>query len=328
MKESLISVIVPVFNVEDFVRKCLESIAAQTYPYFECILVDDGSTDKSGAICDAFCEADTRFKVIHQENRGVGFARNTGLDIIKGEYVQFVDSDDVISPDTFEFTLRLIQSGSYDWVSYEYTYVSVTGDIYNTNETSESGVITGEEAIRRTLIGPAEGRKIFKHSTNKLYSRRVIGDLRFKFQTHEDFPFNIQVFLRTKNAYHSNKQLYLWTRRLGSITSPIDKESSARSSLAAVQSYYSLLNIVTPNDESHLRSVFLTAIYRKMQFARFKTAKTTCYKEFLNHYKRITKQTLREYVTDGHIPFREKVIIVSMMIFPIIGRLAFKIRGN
>lgn len=328
MKRPLISVIVPVYNVECFVKNCLESIAAQTYPGFECIIVDDGSTDNSGAICDAFCVTDTRFKVIHQENRGVGFARNAGLDIIKGEYVQFVDGDDAISPDTFEYTLRLIQSDSYDWVSYEYTYVNVTGGTLSTSETSESGVITGEEAIRRMLIGPAMGRTVFKNTTNKLYSRRILGNFRFRFQTYEDFPFNILVYLSTKKAYHSNKRLYLWTRRPGSITFPIDKESSARSSLATMLSYSSLLNIVTPNDDYHLRSVFLIALYRKLLFTRFKTTKTTCYIEFLSHYKQITKQTVREYLTDIYIPVREKVMVIFMMLFPFLGRFAFRIMGN
>ena len=328
MKESLISVIVPVFNVEGFVKKCLDSIAAQTYRTFECIIVDDGSTDNSGMICDAFCETDPRFKVIHQKNRGIGFARNAALDIIMGEYVLFVDGDDRISPETLEYALRLIQSDSYDWVSYEYNYANVTGDLYHTSETSEFGVLSGEEAICRALVGPAKGRKIFKNVTNRLYSRRVLGDLRFGFRSYEDVPFNIQVYLCTNRAYHSNKRLYLWTRRSGSITSPIGKESAARSSLSALQSYSSLLNIETPNDNVHLRSVFLSAIYRKMLFARFKTTNTTCYIDYLNQYKRITKQTLREYLTDRFIPFREKAMIVSMMIFPFLGRFAFRIMGN
>ena len=328
MKESLISVIVPVYNVEGFVTKCLESIAAQTYPGFECIIVDDGSTDNTGAICDAFCVTDARFKVIHQENRGVGFARNTGLDISKGEYIQFVDGDDALSPDTFEYTLRLIQSDTYDWVSYEYTYVDVTGDALSTSETSDFGVIAGEDALRRMLVGPAKGRTVFKNTTNKLYSRRILGGFRFRFQTYEDFPFNTQVYLCTKKAYHSNKRLYLWTRRPGSITFPIDKESSARSSLAAMLSYSSLLNIVTPNNNSRFRSVFLIAIYRKLMFTRYKTTNTTCYIEFLNHYKQITKQTVREYLTNIYIPFREKVMVVSMMLFPFLGRLTFRIMGN
>ena len=118
MQEELISIIVPVYNAAPYLEECLESIAAQTYTGFECILVDDGSTDSSGAICDDFCRKDSRFRVIHQENSGVGFARNRGLDQARGTYIQFIDSDDVVLPGMLQAAATLIQSGAYDWVSW------------------------------------------------------------------------------------------------------------------------------------------------------------------------------------------------------------------
>ena len=97
MKQSpLISIIVPVYNVEDYIRPCLDSILAQTYTNFEAILVDDGSKDGSGSVCDEYAEKDSRFIVVHKENGGVSSARNKGLEIAKGEYIAFVDSDDWI----------------------------------------------------------------------------------------------------------------------------------------------------------------------------------------------------------------------------------------
>ena len=89
-----ISIIVPVYKVEKYLNRCLDSIIAQTFSAWECILVDDGSPDKSGIICDEYVARDSRFVVIHQENAGVSFARNAGLDIAQGEYICFVDSDD------------------------------------------------------------------------------------------------------------------------------------------------------------------------------------------------------------------------------------------
>ena len=113
MEDNLISIIVPVYNVEEYLPECLDSIINQTYSNFEAILVDDGSTDASGAICDDYCLKDRRFRVIHQKNAGLGFARNTGLDNAAGMYVQFVDSDDTVLPDMLESALALIRSGRF-----------------------------------------------------------------------------------------------------------------------------------------------------------------------------------------------------------------------
>lgn len=104
MKDNIqLSIIVPVYNVEEYLPRCLESIANQTFKDFECILVDDGSPDKSGEICDDFAQKDSRFRVIHQKNAGVGAARNVGLNEAKGEWIGFVDSDDWIDEEMFHF---------------------------------------------------------------------------------------------------------------------------------------------------------------------------------------------------------------------------------
>ena len=102
----MISVIVPVYNTEKFLKNCISSIANQTYKDLEIILVNDGSTDNSGKICDDFAQKDSRIKVIHQSNKGVGAARNAGLDVAKGAYIGFVDSDDILRPDMYEFLLN------------------------------------------------------------------------------------------------------------------------------------------------------------------------------------------------------------------------------
>ena len=101
--EELISVIVPVFNVEQFVEQCVDSIIHQTYKNIEIILVDDGSTDKSGFICDQCAEKDSRIHIIHKKNGGLSDARNVGLSKATGTYYSFIDSDDYIAPNTFEY---------------------------------------------------------------------------------------------------------------------------------------------------------------------------------------------------------------------------------
>ncbi len=114
--EPLISVIVPVYNVEDYLDQCMESIVGQNYPHLEILMVDDGSTDNSGALCDQWAERDQRIRVIHQENGGLSAARNTALDAMSGELVIMVDSDDVLHPDAVSILLQAIQAHHADVV--------------------------------------------------------------------------------------------------------------------------------------------------------------------------------------------------------------------
>lgn len=114
MDSPLISVIIPVYNVEKYLRQCLESVIGQTYINLEIILVDDGSTDGSSKICDDFAAIDDRIVVIHQYNAGLSSARNAGLDIMKGDYVSFVDSDDWIEKDMFAILLSSLEDEKAD----------------------------------------------------------------------------------------------------------------------------------------------------------------------------------------------------------------------
>ena len=107
-EKSLVSIVVPVYNAGRYLPRCLDSIAAQTYGDIEVILVDDGSTDSSGSICDRYCTRDGRFRVIHQENKWLAEARNAGLSAARGDYVYFVDSDDWIHPQAVETLLAAI----------------------------------------------------------------------------------------------------------------------------------------------------------------------------------------------------------------------------
>ncbi len=122
----MISIIVPVYKVEKYINKCIESILAQTYKDFELILVDDGSPDNSGAICDEYAKKDSRIKVIHKQNGGVSSARNMGLESAKGEFINFVDSDDTIPYDSLENLIKLQKENDADLVccGYELQYLN------------------------------------------------------------------------------------------------------------------------------------------------------------------------------------------------------------
>ena len=122
---STVSIIVPVYKVEDYIRECLDSILAQTYPYFELILVDDGSPDNCGRICDDYAKGDNRIKVVHKVNGGISSARNAGLEVAKGEWIMHVDGDDWIEPDMLEKMYAVAEKSQADivycdfYLSYE-----------------------------------------------------------------------------------------------------------------------------------------------------------------------------------------------------------------
>ena len=137
----LISVIVPVYNVEKYLRKCVDSIVNQTYKNLEIILVDDGSPDNCGKICDEFAEMDNRVMVIHKENGGLSSARNAGLDIATGEYITFVDSDDYIENDTYEKVVVAINKFDSDLIFFREKSVDESGKTIYINGDTPSGEI-------------------------------------------------------------------------------------------------------------------------------------------------------------------------------------------
>ena len=126
-----ISIIVPVYKVEQYLYRCLDSIVAQTFTDWECLLIDDGSPDDSGAICDEYAEKDSRFRVIHQKNSGVSAARNAGLAVARGEWIGFVDSDDWIEPDFCKTLLVAIEQTGKDCATCGYLNEFVGETIYD-----------------------------------------------------------------------------------------------------------------------------------------------------------------------------------------------------
>ncbi|MCM1286172.1 MAG: glycosyltransferase [Acetobacter sp.] len=199
---SKISVIIPVYNAENYLTSSINSIINQSYKNLEIILVDDGSTDKSPIICDRFAEKDKRVKVIHKENGGASSARNTGLDNASGDYIAFIDADDYIDLDMYEIMLNQIIDNDADAARCGVVRESDDGT------TEEWG--TGNHDIqlidnKKLLEDVGEAVGILPVSPcNKLFKRSVIGDIRFdtRFKFAEDTLFNFMV------AKNINKMVY------------------------------------------------------------------------------------------------------------------------
>lgn len=203
-----ISIIVPVYKVEQYIHKCVDSILAQTFTDFELILVDDGSPDNCGEICDEYAVNDNRIKVIHKENGGLASARNAGLDIVKGDYIGFVDSDDWIEKDMYELLYNMCIKNNCD-------IASCTSKIYY----SDKIVITGthpliihdrNEAMKTMLEGELYDEVVW----TKLFKRSLLKDIKFPVgMTYEDTAFTYKVIHRSEKVCCIGKPKYNYIKR-------------------------------------------------------------------------------------------------------------------
>lgn len=215
-----VSVIIPIYNVEDYLPKCLDSIINQTYKNLEIILINDGSPDNCGVICDEYAKCDDRIIVVHQENQGVSVARNTGLDICSGDYIVFCDPDDYVELDMYEKLVSLAQINNVDVV------VCARNDVED-NEIlpvdildKYCGLQNRQEAIENIFtthfsVGPCN--KLFKKSL--LITKDSIS-LYFPIgvKVGEDALFIAKLFTRAENFFFTNTQLYNYVTRKTSAT--------------------------------------------------------------------------------------------------------------
>jgi len=208
-----ISIIVPIYNVEPFLRCCVDSLLQQTYADFELILVDDGSPDNCGAICDEYVAADDRVRVIHKPNGGLSDARNAGLKIAQGEYIAFVDSDDWGTPDYLECLLSALAENGADICECDILRTSGE-ETALTKEYHAAEVFTTVDAMEQLI----HDGSFHQHVWNKLYRRDVIADILFpKGKTNEDEFWTYQVFGNAKKVVKIQDVLYFYFQRPGSI---------------------------------------------------------------------------------------------------------------
>jgi glycosyltransferase involved in cell wall biosynthesis len=217
--EDLLSIIVPVYKAEKYLRRCIESILVQSYQNYELILVDDGSPDDSGLICDEYAKKDSRIKSFHKSNGGLSSARNFGLDIAAGIYVGFVDSDDWITPDMYEHLVGLCKKHDVDIASC--SYIS-TADDANTIVNSEAPRIrcfNQADALRFYLQRGISGKTNDYSACTKVYRRELFGNLRFpNGRIYEDMATNFQLLTLTHAYVASEKICYYYYININSIT--------------------------------------------------------------------------------------------------------------
>lgn len=211
-----ISVIVPVYNIEQYIEECVLSIVNQTYTNLEIILVDDGSTDKSGMLCDELSQMDSRIKVVHKENGGLSSARNEGLKHAIGELIGFVDGDDWIDISMYENLYEALVQNNAQMAWGNIEFQSGKQPIFQI----ENAVIEKDMILEAFIYGYYKPH-ISKSACDKLYSRDLIGECRFIDKIHgEDGPFNLEVLAKCKKCVFNAKAIYYYRDiREGNISS-------------------------------------------------------------------------------------------------------------
>src|SRR5699024_2762769 len=207
---SKISIIIPVYNVEDYLERCLKSITSQTYKNLEIILINDGSTDRSGELCDIYKKKDSRIEVIHKENSGQSAARNMGLDIASGDYIAFVDSDDWIEEGIYEHCINLFGSYDCDVIDFECQFKNSYSEktILNNNEQIE--VNEGKE-ILRAYLKKGQTRKAPFTVWRKIYKSNLFNSIRFpEGKINEDIVTNYKLLFKCNKIIYTKKIGYFY----------------------------------------------------------------------------------------------------------------------
>ena len=225
-KQPLLSVIVPVYNAAAYLTRCVDSLLAQTYGNLEILLIDDGSTDDSPQLCDAYARRYERIHVLHKTNAGAGMARSSGLDMVRGAYVAFADSDDYIDVQMYQCLMEQLLCCHADAAFCDYCRVRSSGAL----EPEDSGLTEGKHPAREVLLGMLgarpEGRKDFDFdwSTCKaVYSMDVIRTYHIRFPSEreflcEDLLFNLEFLRRAGSAVYVKRALYYYCENAGSFT--------------------------------------------------------------------------------------------------------------
>ena len=215
--DKLISIIIPVYNVEMYLERCIESVVNQTYRNLQIILVDDGSTDTSGILCDNYADGDKRIRVIHKDNGGLSDARNAGIDVATGKYIMFVDSDDWIRKDCVEILAKAIQYSKKKISVCEYLRTNKWEISEVSKEIDVVDLVeewTIEEAYRHLFLC----KKIDNSVCAKLYERSLFQEIRFPVgKLYEDQFTTYKLFHSAQVITFVEQDMYFYYNRQGSI---------------------------------------------------------------------------------------------------------------
>ena len=306
MEEELISVIVPVYNVEKYLPMCLETISNQTYRNLEIILVDDGSTDSSGQICDDYAVRDSRARVIHQKNRKLWAARNRGLSEAHGAYVFFPDADDYFH---------------HDLIRVLYTAINLGGKAYPMAACGEKKTSSLEEDVLSNIVPRCviySQEQIFdiffsgvNHSLslmvtwNKLYRTAFLPDpFQQNYLRGQDLDSNLRFYLSVKEIVLVDNIMYYWVQHPGQLTRAKDNMDIAYE--CQIKMFFQILKELKEN-ECHFAHYFIDKMYKRMAIYKARMRWGEKRRSALTFCRQVERQTIADLVKCRDLSFVKKI---------------------
>ena len=283
MNDILISIVVPIYNVEKYLKQCIESIINQTYKNIEILLVNDGSTDNCAQICDEYAQIDERIKVIHKKNGGLSDARNSGINIAKGKYIAFIDSDDYVSEEYIEKLYNAISENNVRIA--QCNFVKVTDDnteIEKIGYAEKNKIKSGYEMVKELYTGHWENILAW----NKLYDIGLFKNVRYPFgKIHEDEFTTYKILYEIQNVAIVEDCLYKYRQNDNSITG----QNFKKKRLDVIIAYEERMEFFEKNDEEELYQLSLISYLGTIRRCYEKT------RRYLKESQNIQKDLIKKY---------------------------------
>lgn len=315
MDEKLVSVIIPAYNIGDYVGRCLDSIISQTYKNLEIIVVDDGSRDHTGEILDNYAKKDRRIKVIHKENGGVSSARNKGIEVAEGDYIGFIDGDDLIEPEMYKILVDLLEEENADIAHCGYQMVFPDRVDYYHN-TGKKKIQTTEEGLKDLLSGEI----IEPGLVNKLYKKELIKNCRLDetVKINEDLLMNYQLFKLSQKSVYYDITPYSYMIRSSSATGANSLITKRKDSLR-------VLNQIKDDciNNNLLPTIYKRYIYLLMAICR-DDLKDRLYMEYQKKQRKQLKKELKTDIFKSCIPKKLKYMSLFSCYLPHIMKIIYK----
>lgn len=326
MDYQLVSIIVTVYNIENYLPHCLKSIREQTFQNIEVILIDDGSTDSSGKICDNFATLDPRYRVIHQQNQGACIARNTGKREAVGDFLYFMDGDDYMDKNAIKLMYEAINSNNkYDLAIIGHKRTDIFEEHATSYSANDNYELNDYEMMEK-LMGGTDDMELAGYCWNKLYRRSLIDGVAFRqFVPMEDFDFNLRTFLKLNKAIIIPRILYFYVQRSTSLVNSPKKRWVVWSQLTKLlfQNYLEL----SPNESQRYGTLIIEKLYFIMQFYKVTSWKTEHQDDAFSYCHNIEKKTTKQFISNNNIKLHKKIYRLALLHSVWLTKMMMQLRG-
>ena len=293
----MVSIVVPVYNIKTYLPICFNSILAQTYANYEAIIIDYGSTDGSGELCESYASTDNRFRVIHCKNVDLGEARNVGIREAKGDYVAFIDADDYVHPQYLDVLVRLMATGDYQLAGCRYIHPTGNADssLQATYDLSSAKTfkVSGRQLLEGLFFRLPIKDYSYKTVWGGIFKKSIIDGVFFAdYPMSEDVDYSSRLYQQIQSAIIVDLQMYYWVERKGSM----HNSSFSYKSLQRILSFYQAKENI-PTSEGRIRALGMERLYLELMYTRQKSTedmKNRTQKFLLSIHNKNRRELLRQ----------------------------------